>query len=188
MRKLMMAAVAVAGLAVMPGCQRSNNNSAASGEVQDQRSQVAKAQEEVGQANREAHESLNEQTADARQQVGQDVAQAQEKLSAEQQKLTQAQGQQQQGMAESGTTTAAATTVQGSLQSKDEDMLVLTVAEQGNRQLRLKMDDQTRVMQDNREVKLDDIQEGSQVRASYVSEGEDMLARDITVVTPAKKK
>lgn len=179
MRKLMMAVTAVAGLAVATGCQRSGSD------VQNQREEVAKAQQDVSEANREAHEKVTEETAEVRQEAGQEVAQAQENLNEEQQELREAQAERQQDMAGA---TAAATTVQGSLQSKDNDLLVLTVPAQGNRQLRLKTDDQTRVMQDNREVKMDDIEEGSQVRASYVAEGNDMVARDITVVTPAKKK
>ena len=179
MRKLMMAVTAVAGLAVATGCQRSGSD------VQNQREEVAKAQQDVGEANREAHEKVTEETADARQEAGQEVAQAQENLNEEQQKLRETQAEQQKDMVGA---TAAATTVQGSLQSKDDDLLVLTVPAQGNRQLRLKTDDKTRVMQGTREVELDDIQEGSQVRASYVAEGNDMVARDVTVVTPAPKK
>ena len=180
MRKLMMAVTAVAGLAVTTGCQRNSGS-----EVQSQREEVAKAQQDVSEANREAHQNITEQTAEARQEAGQEIAQAQENLNEEQQKLRETQAEQRQEQAQAGTASAAATTVQGSLQSKDDDMLVLTVKEQGNRQLKLKTDDQTRVMQGSREVKLDDLKEGSQVRASYVAEGEDMVARDVTVLPAA---
>lgn len=185
MRKLMMAAVAVAGLAAATGCQRKSD-------VQEQREEVAKAQQDVSEAQRDAHEKVAEQanegsqeTAEARQEAGKEVAEAQQNLNEEQGKLTEEQREEQ---ADRTAATAGATTVQGSLQSKGDDLFVLTVPDQNNRQLRLKTDDQTRLMQNNREVKLDDIQEGSQVRASYVAEGNDMVARDVTVVTPAPKK
>lgn len=180
MRKLMMAVTAVAGLAVATGCQRNSGS-----EVQEQREEVAQAQQNVSETSREAHQELREQTAEARQEAGQEIAEAQENLNEEQRELSEARAEQRQEQAQAATASAAATTVQGSLQSKDDDMLVLTVKEQGNRQLKLKTDDQTRVMQGNREVKLDDIQEGAQVRASYVAEGQDMVARDVTVLPAA---
>ena len=41
--------------------------------------------------------------------------------------------------------------------------------------------------QDNRDVELDDFKEGTEVRASYVTDGDDLLARDVVIVTPVKK-
>lgn len=181
MRKLMVTVAAVAGLALVTGCKRSDDMGGQGG-AGGAGSVGAEAHQDLSQAQREAHEKLVEGGSNL-QQEGQEVRDAQTRLTQEQEQLAQDEGGQMQDQAQGGSGAAGtATTVQGSIQSKGKDMLVLSVPGQGSSPLRLKMDDQTRVMQNNREVKLEDLQEGSQVRASYVSEGKDMLARDVTVL------
>jgi hypothetical protein len=188
MRKLMMAVAAVAGLAVV-GCQK---GSGVQSEVRD----VSEAQQELQQKQQEVAQGGAGATQDAQQQV----AEAREEVRKEQQELGEARAEEESQLAEGGSgtagttgttagattdTMASATTVQGSIQSAKKDSLVLSVPGQANGQLRLKTDAQTRVMQNNKSVKLDDLKEGAQVRASYVSQGNDMVARDITVLSPA---
>ncbi len=183
MRKLMMA-VAVAGLAVV-GCQQKG------GDVQEKVQDVTQAQQELQQKEQEVAQGGAGQ---------EDLAKAQEDVRKEQQELGEARAEEESQLAEGGSgtagttagattgattdTMASATTVQGSVKSAKKDSLVLSVPGQANNQLNLKTDAQTRVMQNNREVKLDDLKEGAQVRASYVSQGSDMLAREITVISP----
>jgi hypothetical protein len=81
----------------------------------------------------------------------------------------------------------AASSVNGRVLSTGGDSLTL-VDTANNKQLKLKTNDQTRIMQDNRPVKLDDITEGTQVRASYVMDGKDMVAKELTVTQPVQKK
>ncbi len=72
------------------------------------------------------------------------------------------------------------------MQSTGGDSLVLIVP--GNsEELKLKTDDQTRVMQNNLAVDLDDFKEGTEMRASYISNGDDLVARDVVIITPMKK-
>lgn len=180
MRKLMMAVAAVAGVALTAGCQRNKND-----EVAEKRQDVAEAQGDAAKKSADVQQDLNQKVAEDQRDAQKDLAKANENVSEKQQDLAQAQAEQQQERAKDGTSMAAATTVEGRVQSAGSDKLVLNVPAQGNGALRLKLDDTTRVLQNNREVKADDIQEGSQVRASYVIKGNDNVARDVTIIAPA---
>lgn len=191
MRKLMMAVATLAGIALTTGCQRNKND-----EVADKRQELSEAQRDAAQKNADVNQDLNEKLAkdqrDAQKDMAEDqrdaqkdLAKANENVNEKQQDLAKAESEQQQERAKDGTSMAAATTVEGRVQSAGNDKLVLSVPGQANAQLSLKLDDTTRVLQNNREVKADDIQEGSQVRASYVTKGDDNVARDVTIVAPA---
>jgi hypothetical protein len=195
MRKLMMAVAAVAGLAMVPGCKRDN--------VESERRDVAEAQQEAAKETAEARQEESRDIAGARQDANEEVASAQEDVREEQQDLSEAQANRQEELNEdarerqddlaqggsgvAGTSAAAATSVQGRVLSTGGDSLTL-VDTTNNKQLKLKTNDQTRIMQNNAPVKLDDITEGTQVRASYVMDGKDMVARELTVTQPVQKK
>jgi hypothetical protein len=83
--------------------------------------------------------------------------------------------------------TAVNETVHGRVRSTTGDSLVLRVPARNNAELKLKTDDKTRVTQNDREVELDDFEEGTEVRASYVMDGEDLVARDVVIITPVKE-
>jgi hypothetical protein len=53
--------------------------------------------------------------------------------------------------------------------------------------VKLKTNDTTRVTQNNVDVDLDDFKEGTEVRASYTADGDDLVARDVVIITPVKK-
>ncbi|NMO16713.1 hypothetical protein HPC49_23710 [Pyxidicoccus fallax] len=209
MRKLMMAVTAVAGLALVSGCKQNN--------VESERRDVAEAQQEAQRETAEATQSAREETASAQQNAQEDIASAQrnaqediasaqQDVREEEKDLAEAQRGQQEELAEnqreqqeelredsaqggSGTAgaAAAATSVNGRVLSTGGDSLTV-VDTTSNKQLKLKTNDQTRIMQNNAPVKLDDLTEGSQVRASYVMEGKDMVVRELTVTQPAQKK
>ncbi|QSQ26972.1 hypothetical protein JY651_19530 [Pyxidicoccus parkwayensis] len=207
MRKLMMAVTAVAGLAMIPGCKRDN--------VESERRDVAEAQQEASketaQARQEeshdiasAQQNANEDIASAHKEANEDIASAQQDVREEQgelaeaernrnEELNQDQRERQDDLAQGGsgaagaTTAAAATSVQGRVLSTGHDTLTL-VDTSNNKQLKLKTNDQTRILQNNAPVKLGDITEGTQVRASYVMDGKDMVARELTVTQPVQKK
>jgi vacuolar-type H+-ATPase subunit H len=195
MRKLMMAVTAVAGLAMVSGCKRDN--------VESERRDVAEAQQEAAKETAEARQEESRDIAGARQDANKEVASAQEDVREEQQDLAEAQANRQEDLNEdarerqndvaqggsgmAGTSAAAATSVQGRVLSTGGDSLTL-VDTTNNKQLKLKTNDQTRIMQNNAPVKLDDISEGAQVRASYVMDGKDMVARELTVTKPVQKK
>lgn len=200
MRKLMMAVTAVASLAMVSGCKRDN--------VESERRDVAEAQQEAAQTTAEARQEAQQEMAGAQQDAQEEIASAQQDVQEErkdlaeaqrsqQEELAQNQREQQEEMAEdqreaqggSGMAgaSAAATNVNGRVLSTGGDSLTL-VDTSSNKQVKLKTNDQTRIMQNNSPVKLDDITEGTQVRASYVMEGKDMVARELTVTQPVQKK
>jgi|GEM_PF-1463904 small-conductance mechanosensitive channel len=205
MRKLMMAVTAVAGLAMVSGCKRDN--------VESERRDVAEAQQEAQQETAEARQNAQEDIAGARQTEQEEIAGAQQDVLEEEKDVAEAQRTQQEELAQnqreqqdemvedqrelredtaqggSGMvgTSAAATSVQGRVLSTGGDSLTL-VDTSNNKQLKLKTDKQTRIMQNNAPVKLDDITEGTQVRASYVMDGKNMVARELTVTQPVQEK
>lgn len=193
MRKLMMAVTAVAGLALVSGCKKDN--------VQEERQDVAEAQQEANQETAEARQDAQQEMASAQRESNEDVAEAQrdsqerigeaqQDVREEQQDLAEAERNAAEDTAAGGSgmagASATATSVQGRVMSSSGDSL--TLVDTNNRELKLKTNDQTRVLgNDNRPMKLDDIKEGSQVRASYVMDGKDLTARDVTLVAPVKK-
>ncbi|NOJ97547.1 hypothetical protein D7W82_32785 [Corallococcus sp. CA049B] len=195
MRKLMIAVTAVAGLTMVTGCKKDD--------VQAQREDVAEARQEAAQETAEARQDeskelaatqqdANEDIAEARQDANDKIASANEDVRDEEQDLAEARANRNEDLAEGGsgmagtTSAAAATTVNGRVLSKSGD--TLTLVDSTNKELKIKTNDKTALMDNgSRAVKLDDIQEGSQVRASYVMDGKDMVARDVTLVAPVKK-
>jgi hypothetical protein len=183
MRKLMIAVTAVAGLAMVPGCKREN--------VESARQDVAEAQQEASRETAEAQQEAQEDIAGAQQDVQeerQDLAQAEQNRNED---LAEDQRERSEDLAQGGSgtagATAAATSVNGRVLSTSGDSLTV-VDTSNNRQLKLKTNDQTRITQNNAPVELDDVTEGSQVRASYVMDGKDMVARELIVTQPAQKK
>ncbi|WAS82268.1 MULTISPECIES: hypothetical protein [unclassified Corallococcus] len=191
----MIAVTAVAGLTMVTGCKKDD--------VQSQREDVAEARQEAAQETAEARQDeskelasaqqdANEDIAEARQDANDKIASANEDVRDEEQDLAEARANRNEDLAEGGsgmagtTSAAAATTVNGRVLSKSGD--TLTLVDSTNKELKIKTNDKTAVMDNgSRAVKLDDIQEGSQVRASYVMDGKDMVARDVTLVAPVKK-
>ncbi|NRD64437.1 hypothetical protein HRD49_22040 [Corallococcus exiguus] len=195
MRKLMIAVTAVAGLTMVTGCKKDD--------VQAQREDVAEARQEAAQETAEARQDegremasaqqdANEDIAEARQDANEEIASANEDVRDEEQDLAEAQANRNEDLAEGGsgmagtTSAAAATTVNGRVIAKSGD--TLTLVDSTNKELKIKTNDRTALMDNgSRAVKLDDIKEGSQVRASYVMDGKDMVARDVTLVAAVKK-
>jgi hypothetical protein len=195
MRKLMIAVTAVAGLTMVTGCKKDD--------VQAQREDVAEARQEAAQQTAEARQeegqeiasaqqNANEDIAEARKDANEEIASANEDVRDEEKDLAEAQANRDEDAALGGsgmagtTAAAAATTVNGRVLSKSGD--TLTLVDSANKELKIKTNDKTAMLDNaSRAVKLDDIKEGSQVRASYVMDGKDMVARDVTLVAPVKK-
>lgn len=181
MRKLMVAVAAVAGLALTAGCKRS--------EVQEERRDLAEAQREAQQDIAEAREDASEQRADIRREEQGEIADAQRDVAEERQDVAEAYRERAEDLRDGQAgATAVNETVQGRVRSTTGDSLVLSVPARKNAELKLKTDDKTRVTQNELVVDLDDFEEGTEVRASYVMEGEDLVARDVVILTPVKEK
>ncbi len=181
MRKLMMAVAMVAGLGLSVGCSKRD-------EVQEQRRDLAEAQQEAQKEMAEVRQDANKERADLAREEQEELADAQEEVIDERQELAEAEREQASELREgTASTLATSATVQGRVRSTRGDSLVLLVPGNDNTELKLKTDERTRVMQNDLAVELDDFKEGTEVRASYVSDGEDLVARDVVIITPMKK-
>ena len=184
MRKLMMAVAMMAGVALAAGCSKRE-------EVQEQRRDVAEAQREAQKETAEIRQEANEERAEVARDEQEELADAREEVADEQKELAEAERDlakdQREDLAGNPNTMAAGTTVQGRLRSTRGDSLVLIVPGTNNAELKLKTDDHTRVRQNDLAVDLDDFKEGTEVRASYVSNGDDLVARDVFIITPIMK-
>ncbi|WP_434346290.1 hypothetical protein ACN6A1_32390 [Myxococcus virescens] len=127
-------------------------------QTQQAQQEAQQAQQEAQQAQRQQSDALAQQNQQARQQSEQLRQQTQQPVAA----APSPQAQQPQG----------AQTQQGSeqqivgevLRANDDELLL---SSQGEPQLRLQVSPQTQVMVDGRQASAGEIQEGSQVRASY---------------------
>ncbi|ADO71495.1 hypothetical protein [Stigmatella aurantiaca] len=188
MRKLMVAVATVTGLALAAGCSKRD-------EALEERRDLTQAQQEAQKdmadirqdaAKEQAEIQRDEQKdlAEVQRDEQEDLAEVQKDVSEERQDVAEADSKL---AAESGSL-AAASTVQGTVQSTLGNSLVLIVPGNNNAKLKLKTDGKTRVTENNRAVELDDFNEGTEVRASYVKDGDDMVARDVVIITPVMDK
>lgn len=180
MRKLMVAVAAVAGLALSAGCKRSPT---------EERRELAEAQKDAQNKIAEAHKDANEDRADIRRDEQEEIAEAQRDVADEQRDVAKADQERAEELRhDNADTMAARDTVQGRVRSTTGNSLVLVVPGRSGSELKLKTDDKTRVTENSREVDLDDFKEGTEVRASYVSDGDDLVARDVVILSPVLKK
>ncbi|WP_284664584.1 hypothetical protein [Myxococcus sp. SDU36] len=118
--------------------------------AQQARQEAQQAQQEAQQAQRQQSETLAQQNQQARQQTEQLRQQSQQPVAVAPAPQAQ-EGTEQQ--------------IVGEVLSANDDELLLS--SQGEPQLRLQLSPQTQVTVDGRQASAGDIQEGSQVRASY---------------------
>ncbi|MFP2961728.1 hypothetical protein ACLEPN_28975 [Myxococcus sp. 1LA] len=131
-------------------------------QTQQAQQEAQQAQQEAQQAQRQQSEALTQQNQQARQQSEQLRQQSQQPVAVAPAPQPPPPPQQQQGaQAQQGTEQQ----VVGEVLSANDQELLLSA--QGEPQLRLQVSPQTQVMVDGRQANVGDIQEGSQVRASY---------------------
>ena len=216
MLKLMMAVGAVAALGLMAGCQ--DNRSKVAEEQRDVAEAQAKANEKVADARQdaakdkaEAQKEENKDLANANQEATEAQRDAQKKMAnadqEAQNKIADAQkdvNEEKKDVAEARQDAArdnaddtatggsgAAIPATGTLTGTLKDVTLannLQLVDSTGKELKLKTNDATRVMYNNKAAKLDSFDEGTQVRASYVKDGDDMVARDVTVLKAVMKK
>ncbi|MDC0707337.1 hypothetical protein POL68_02535 [Stigmatella sp. ncwal1] len=177
MRKLMVAVATVTGLALAAGCSKRD-------EALDERRDLAQAQQEAQKDMADIRQDAAKEQAEIQRDEQKDLAEVQKDVSEERQDVAEAD---RELAVESGSL-AASSTVQGTVQSTLGNSLVLIVPGNKNAELKLKTDDKTRVTENNRAVELDDFDEGTEVRASYVKDGDDMVARDVVIISPVMDK
>lgn len=137
------------------------------------------AQQTVAEAQRTALEAQQQQQAELAQQQNQQAQQAQAQAQQTQQQAQQNQQQAQQPMAQAPLPSTPGQSDQfivGQVLTASEDEVMVSV--RGEPQLRLQVEPSTQIIVDGRQGRAADIQEGSQVRASYRdSEGEQKAVR-----------
>ncbi|WP_224249171.1 SPFH domain-containing protein [Hyalangium gracile] len=180
MRKLMVAVAAVAGLALTAGCKQN---------PREERRELAEVQQDAQQEVAEAQREASEERADIQREEQEEIADAQRDVAQAQRDVAEADRERAEDLRDDSAATAAVNdTVMGRVRSTTGDSLVLVVPNQNNTELKLKTDDKTRVTQNSQVVELDDFKEGTEVRASYVADGEDLVARDVVIISPVKEK
>lgn len=125
-------------------------------QTQQAQQEAQQAQQEAHQAQRQQSDALTQQSQQARQQSEQLRQQSQQPVAVAPTPQTQQGAQAQQGTEQQ---------VVGEVLSANDDELLLSA--RGEPQLRLQVSPQTQVMVDGRQASAGEIQEGSQVRASY---------------------
>ncbi len=161
MRKLMMAAMAVAGLGLTVGCQ------SRSSEIQDKRQDVAEAQREAAEKSAEADRTALDTRQEAQQEVVEErreLAEVQaEKADAEHKSMGEDDAMGGSGMAAN----VQKEEVKGTIQSASASSVTLMVPDKNNQMMRFQANPQTQVMKDDKPVALTDLKAGDEVRASY---------------------
>lgn len=181
MRKLMMAAMVVAGLGLATGCQNKSD-------VQKQREDVAEAQRDAAQKTAEAQRETQEDIAKAQEKGMEKQLDAQKDVQEEQQDLAEAEHKQAadrvdatggSGMAASNAQTEE---VKGTIQSASASTITVIVPDKNNQLMRFQANSATQVTRDDKPVALKDLKAGDEVRASYqLDQNGKMLLRSIDV-------
>jgi hypothetical protein len=187
-RKLIISAVAVAGLAFSMGCNDRDN-------AARENRKLAQKQVETRQDIADIHQDAEKQKADVDAKAEEKIADKRGDLAEQRQDAVDANrkafdddraigGAGTAGNVNPNITTG---TVQGSLTSTFGKKLELVDASSGLKE-KLKTDDTTQVTFNGRPVKLDDFKEGTQVRASYVLDKDhDKVARTVEILRPIQK-
>ncbi|WP_309890255.1 DUF5666 domain-containing protein [Archangium sp.] len=161
MRKLMMAAVAVAGLGLTVGCQDRNK------EIQNQREDVAEVQREAAEKTAQA----DREALDTRQEAQKEVVEERRELAEVQADKADAEHKAMGDDEATGGSGMAANVqkeeVKGTIQSASASSVTLRVPDKNNQMMRFQANPRTQVMKDDKPVALTDLKPGDEVRASY---------------------
>lgn len=212
MKTLFKAAVVVAGLGLMAGCQDNKSQTAdARREVAEAEAAAAKktaeANQELGQKTAEVrqdtaqetaklNEDANKELAEAREGTQREVAAAREDVAEARKDMTEAEREAARDAQadarrtddtamETGTGGAGVMMATGALSTGMGSGF--KVKDASGKELELDTDDRTRVLYNGQAVKLDDFKDGTQVRASYTKKGDDLVARDVTILKPVRE-
>jgi multidrug resistance efflux pump len=144
--------------------------------------EAAEERRELAQEQQETQEDI----ARIQQEAQEDIAEERQELAEKREDVAEAEreareerfGERREGM--EGTTAS----VIGRVESTFGDQI--KIRDQAGREIELNTDDSTRVMMNGREVKVDELKEGTQVRASYAMDGDDRVAKEVQVLSPGQ--
>ena len=157
---------AVVGALALTGCQDRQSK------VQDEQRDVAEAQREANKEIAEVRQEAAKDKAEIDQDVREETAEVRKDVADEQRDVRAAEYEGSGELAASGTLT-------GKL--SDADSNSVTIEDDAGNKHDFQANESTRVSVGGRAAKLDDLKEGSQVRASYSTEGDEKVIREVTV-------
>jgi vacuolar-type H+-ATPase subunit H len=181
MRKLMVAAMAVAGLGLATGCK--SNVERQRENVAEAQRDVAKEQQDMQQKVAEARQDNAQEVAEAQQEGQKDVNDAREDLAEAQGDLAESQYKNADDSATGGSGMAADSAkvqeIKGTIQSASSNALSIIVPSEDNRVVSFKANSGLQVLHDDQPMTLSSLKAGDEVRASYKlgQNGEKMLTK-----------
>ena len=194
------AALATLGLGLGAGCRERDEGQATAppseSERAEARQRLQKQADELADAAsrtaRAAGEVARQEATELNERVKEEAPQLHEDLSRTARDVSQQAHEVARDIREEGSTAAEQAvedpltgSVSGTVARASGDALHLRDAD--GKQIVLTTDGDTRVMRGGHSTTLQALQPGAEVRASYVIQGEDWMARQVEVVSPAKR-
>jgi hypothetical protein len=178
MKKMIFAGAALAGALALGGCKD------ASQKVADERAELNREQVEASRDTSRIRAEAAKDKAEIDREAARDVADERKEVAEQSKDVREAERDMvKENVREGDGTLASSGVVSGRLGSTVGQKL--TIRESSGKEVKLGMDDRTSVTRDGQTVKIDDFKEGTEVRASYVTDGDDRVAREVQVLSPA---
>jgi len=177
------------------GCQQSRTDA---GDVQAQREEVMQERQDLQEQQAQAQQDVQEQYSEAQQDADsevqserEDVAKAEEEFAQTQQEHQQTQAEEQvkaeeeqQEAAVGGSGSEGTQSLSGKVDAKKADELTLKT-DAGEKKLVITPD--TQFTWNGKDVKVDEVPKGAEVRASFKLEGQSHVANKVEVLSAPKK-
>ncbi len=184
MRRWVTWTVALLGLGVGAGCEKKEEPRAEAPPV-EQRGAEGDAMQELRQQTEQLAERAGETAGTARRAAEQESAAVRERAEGLAREVREGAGEAVEEIGERGEALGrelSGDVVEGVVADVREDRLLLRGPE--GKRIVLRTDERTQVLRDGRRIRQESIQPGSEVRASYILEGEERVARRVEVEEP----
>ncbi len=181
MKKILMAAVSVAGLALGVGCKDNRAE-----QVRDERADLARTQQKANEKIADIRADEAKEKADVAAKADEKVAEERQDVAEERQDLAKAENDLYKEERKDAVDSMAAGSVSGTLKSTLGSQL--TIRDSAGVDHKFDVKDSTRVTYHGAAVKLDDYKDGTEVRASFINDGDDKIAKDVVILNPALEK
>lgn len=180
-KNILRAAVSVAGIVLAMGCDDSKAK-----EVRDQRADLARTQAKANEKIAEIRADESRDKANIAAKAGENVAAQKKDVAEERRDVAKAENDLYKENRKDAVDALAAGTVSGTLQSTLGSQL--TIRDTAGVDHKFDVKDSTRVTYNGQSVHLDDYKAGTEVRASFINDGHDKIAKDVLILNPALRK
>ncbi len=181
MNKLLFAAVAFAGLSLGVGCKMNKAE-----EVREERTDLVRTQQKANEKIADIRADAAKEKAEVDAKASEKIADQRENVAQERQDLAKAENDLNKEERKDAVDAMAAGTLTGTLKSTLGSQLTLRDSAGVDHKLDVK--DTTLVTYHGQAVKLDDYKAGTEVRASFINDGDEKVAREVTILSPALVK